>query len=270
MALTRVQEKGQDGGDPVSDAGDGEIELLKSRIDALELERTRLREFAALAAHELLRPVIIAQECAARLMEGDQGALDDAAQADLELLRTVSSQVRVLVDTLLADAQRGESALDGEPVDLARVVRDCLRVLAPEIEAGRLRVRLGELPVVAGDAVLLTAVFRNLLVNAIRHGGGRRGEIRVFAEPVDGGWRLAVDSPGSPLSEDDRKALLGTAPRDVEGRRGRGAGLGLVLVRRIVERHGGRLGAMSPDDWTNRFFFTLPADAAQLPASRRR
>jgi len=67
----------------VSDAGDGEIELLKSRIDALELECTRLQDFAALAAHELLRPVILAQACAARLIEVDQRALDDAARDDL-------------------------------------------------------------------------------------------------------------------------------------------------------------------------------------------
>ena len=243
------------------DAGDGEVRRLMSRIDALELECTRLRDFAALAAHELLRPVIIAQECAARLIEAD---LDGDARTDLELLRTTSSQVRVLVDTLLADA-RGESALAVEPVDLAQVVRDCLRMLTTEIEARRLRVRLGELPVVPGDAVLLTAVFRNLLVNAIRHGSGRRGEIRVFAEPVAGGWRIAVDSPGSALSEDDRKALFG---RDPERPRGRGPGLGLVLVRRIVERHRGSVGAMSPDDSTNRFFFTLPADPPQTCRSR--
>jgi signal transduction histidine kinase len=254
----------------VSDAGCVDIELLRSRIDSLELECSGLRDFAALAAHELLRPVIMAQESAARLIEVDHPAVDDASRADLELFVEASSQVRVLVDTLLADAQRGESALKTEPVDLARVVRDCLRMLAPEIEARRLRVGVGELPVVAGDAVLLTAVFSNLLVNAIRHGSGRRGEIRVSAEPVDNGWRLAVDSPGPPLSEDDRNALFGTTPRNVEGRRGRGAGLGLVLVRRIVERHGGSVGAMSPDDRTNRFFFTLPAEAPQPPASRRR
>jgi signal transduction histidine kinase len=254
----------------VSEAGDGEIELLRSRIDALELERTRLRDFAAFAAHELLRPVIMAQECAARLIEVDPGTLDDGLRADLELLLTASSQVRVLVDTLLADSQRGPSALEAQPVDLGRLVRDCLQVLASEIEAHRLAVRLEELPVVAGDAVLLTAVFSNLLVNAIRHTSGRRGEIRVFAEPVEGGWRLAVDSPGYPLSEDEREAVFGTTSQDVEGRRRRGAGLGLLLVRRIVERHGGSVGAMSPDDWTNRFFFTLPAAALQPEASRSR
>jgi signal transduction histidine kinase len=244
----------------MSDVACGGMESLKSRIESLELECSRLHDFAALAAHELLTPVIMAQACAARLSDVDRGTVDDAARADLELFVTASSQVRVLVDTLLADAERGDAPLEAEPVDLARVVRDCLRMLASEIEARGFRVRIGDLPVVAGDAVLLTAVFRNLLVNAIRHGSGRRGEIRVFAEPVDGGWRLAIDSPGAPLSDDDRKALLEIPSRSRDGRRGRGAGLGLVLVRRIVERHGGSVGAMAPDGWTNRFFFTLPAD----------
>jgi signal transduction histidine kinase len=183
---------------------------------------------------------------------------------------TASSQARVLVDTLLAEAQSGDDALRMETVDLDRIVRDCLRMLAADMQARRLRVELGPLPVVAGDAVLLTAVFRNLLVNAIQHGGGRRGDIRVSAEPVESAWRLAVDSPGPPLSQADRDALFELAPRDTGVRRARRAGLGLVLVRRIVERHGGTVGAMSPDDGTNRFFFTLPADAPQPWESRSR
>lgn len=257
-------------GEPVSDAACGGTQSPESRIDALEAECRRLREFAALAAHELLRPVIIAQECAARLGTLDRAVLGDGAHADLELLQTASAQARVLVDTLLAEAARGGSPLHTAPVDLDKVVRDCVRMLTSDLEARGLGVRIGDLPVVMGDAVLLTAVFRNLLVNAIRHGGGRRGEIRVFAEPVDGGWRLAVDSPGERLSHDDRKALFDATPRDAEPRRGRGAGLGLVLVRRIVERHGGSVGATSPDPRTNRFYFTLPDDPAQRPASRRR
>ena len=135
--------------------------------------------------------------------------------------------------------------MGAEPVDPTLVVRECIATLAADIEARRMRVELPELPVVAGNAVLLTAVFRNLLVNAIEHGSGRRREIRVFAERDDARWRIAVDSPGPPISEDDHTVLF-EVPWRGAGRRGARGGCGLVLVRGIVERHGGRSGSCRP------------------------
>jgi signal transduction histidine kinase len=250
----------------VSGPGD-EIELLKAQLEALDHTCQRLADFAALAAHELVKPLIVAQMCATRLSEGK---LDDAARADVELFMQVSSSARVLVDTLLAEAQYGEAAFGAEPVDLGLLVRDCIAMLAPDIDARRMRVALSELPVVAGNPVLLAAVFRNLLVNAIEHGSAGRGEIRVFAERYDARWRIVVDSPGPPIPEEYRRALF-EVPSPGTSRRSTRGGLGLVLVRRIVERHGGEVGVVSPDNRTNRFFFTLPAaSASQASPSRIR
>jgi hypothetical protein len=86
---------------------------------------------------------------------------------------------------LLADAQQRDSS-ERQPVDLSRLVRDCVAVLAPEIERARARVELGRLPVVYGNAVLLSVVFRNPLGNAVEHGFGPGREIRVSAEPSNG------------------------------------------------------------------------------------
>lgn len=253
----------------MSDAGSGDVMALKAQVEALDEACDRLGDFAAFAAHELLQPLVLAHSCAARLIEGGHGVLDDTARADLELMMQASSYARVLVDTLLAEAQYGEAAIGAETVDLTLVVRECIAMLATDLEGRRMRVVLSDLPVVAGNAVLLTAVFRNLLVNAIEHGSGRGREIRVFAEPDDARWRLAVDSPGPPISEDDRTALFEVPLRRAGWRRARG-GLGLILVRRIVERHGGEVGVMSPDERTNRFFFTLPATGAAQAPSRIR
>jgi signal transduction histidine kinase len=255
----------------VPDAGHREIESLKAQVEALEHARDRFADFAALAAHELLKPLILAHSCAARLIEGDYGDLGGPVRAELELMMQASSHARVLVDTLLAEAQSGELMMDPVPVDLTRVVRECIAMLAADLEARRMRVELSQLPVVAGNAVLLAAVFRNLLLNAIEHGSGRRREIRVFAESDDARWRLAVDSPGPPIPEADRSTLFEATWPGTGRRPASGTGLGLILVRRIVERHGGEVGVMSPDDHTNRFFFTLPAASAdQAPPSRIR
>jgi signal transduction histidine kinase len=242
---------------------------LKAQIAALEEACDRLADFGALAAHEVLKPLILAHSCAARFIEGGHGGLDDAARADLELVMQACAYARALVDALLAEAQYGQAPIVPERVDLALVVRECTEMLATDLEARRMRVVVSDLPVVSGNAVLLTAVFRNLLVNAIEHGGGRR-EIRVSAELDDGRWKLAVDSPGPPIAEVARTALFEVPLRRAGWQRASG-GLGLVLVRRIVERHGGEVGVMSLDGRTNRFYFTLPAAGeAQAPPSRIR
>jgi light-regulated signal transduction histidine kinase (bacteriophytochrome) len=234
-----------------------------------ELPSQTGQDFAALAAHELVKPVILAEACATSLLQRADDRLDDGAIAELKMLVRVCAQARILIDTLLAEAQRRHVAIEFRPVDLALVVRQCLAVLAPEIEARRAHVELAPLPVVAGDAVLLGAVFSNLLVNALQH-GARGAQIRVSAEPSDAGWTIVVDSPGRPIPAEQRERLFGTPVPGGAARRARGTGLGLILVRRIVERHGGQIGVTSPDARTNRFYLTLPAASGQAASSRSR
>jgi signal transduction histidine kinase len=189
---------------------------------------------------------------------------------DLELVATACGNGRMLVEALLADAQQRDSATAPQSVDLTRVVRDCVAVLAPEIERAHASVELGELPVVEGSEVLLWVVFRNLLSNAVEHGLGPGREIRVSAEPSESAWTFGVDSPGPPIPDVERRDMFEVVSRGRTRRRAGGAGLGLVLVRRIVERHGGEVGVTSPDGFTNRFYFTLPRrDAEGQPAASR-
>ena len=234
---------------------ESEAVSLRARVRHLEQVQGRLEDFAPLVAHELVRPLILAESSVGAILERAPTRLDAGTQVNLESVVSACSQARTLVKALLADAQQRDSVVERRPVDLTRVVRNCIAMLAPEIERVGARVELGQLPVIDGNAVLLEVVFRNLLANAVEHGSGPSPEIRVSAEPADGAWTFAVDSPGPPIPEDERRHMFNAVqPR----RSGGGAGIGLVLVRRIVERHGGEVGVTSPDRSTNRFFFALP------------
>jgi signal transduction histidine kinase len=248
-----------------------ETASLRARVAELEQDRCRLEDFAALVAHELVKPLSLVQSCVDGLLEQGGTRLGPDAQLDLEIVATASAKARMLVEALLADAQQRDSVTERQSVDLTRLVRDCVAALTPEIERARARVELAALPVVHGNAVLLWVVFRNLLANAVEHGFGPGREIRVSAKPAKGAWTFAVDSPGPPIPEEERRHMFEAVWRGSSRRPAGGAGLGLVLVRRIVERHGGEVGVTSPDGSTNRFFFTLPRSGSnQFAASRIR
>ena len=100
----------------------------------------------------------------------------------------------------------------------------------------------------------------NLLTNALKFSPRLGGVVTVSSETVDTGWTVFVESEGPPIPVDDRERIFQPYHRGRGERRIRGAGLGLAICRRVVERHGGTIGlAETAGDDGNRFFFTLPA-----------
>jgi signal transduction histidine kinase len=236
-----------------------EIEQLSARVGELEREKADLEEFAAVAAHELVEPLVMTEAYATMVI----GRLDEQAHAesrrDLDALARGAARLRLLVETLLHDARSSGRSLRHRPVDLNAVVRECLTVLRPEIEARRTPVEVGELPEVVGDESLLSGLFVNLLINALKYSPRHGGTIRVGAGRDGSLWRLFVDSDGPTIPPEDRHRIFEPFHRGRHERRTRGAGLGLAISRRIVERHGGRIGVTATNGSGNRFFFTLPA-----------
>jgi signal transduction histidine kinase len=236
-----------------------EVERLAARVEELERERVEIENFTAMAAHEMLKPLMLTETCAALVAERAGHGLDLASRQELDLMVRMSQRVRLLVSALLTDARDHGIPLHKQEVDLTTVVRECLDVLREDIRARRIAVQIDPLPVVSGHPALLTGVFGNLLANAVKYGPRDGGEIRITA--VNGGeeWTFGVQSPGPAIPENDRERIFEPWERGLTERRARGAGLGLSIVRRIVERHGGVVGVTCPTAHSNRFFFTLPA-----------
>ena len=241
------------------DSRAAEIERLRARVAELEDEQARLKDFAAMAAHELLQPLVMTQSYAEMLSERTRHGLDLDSRRDLDALIRISARVRRLVEALLADAREHHAPLRMERVDLKEVVADCVRSLDFEIREQHARVDIDPMPVVNGDPALLSGVFGNLLANALRYGRRDGTDIHLSVTRSDAGWTFTVDSPGPAIPAAERQRIFEPWARGRGERRSYGAGLGLAIVRQIVERHGGQLGIMSPDGHGNRFFFTLPA-----------
>jgi signal transduction histidine kinase len=232
--------------------------ILKERVRELEEQNRSLEDFSAMAAHELLKPLILSEATAKGILDRTSSRLDLVSQDDLQRMVRASARVRMLVEGLLAVTRDDGATLKRERVDMALVVQHCLELLDPEIRSKGARIVVDPMPVVLGNSALLNGAMGNLVANAIKYGPRSNAEIRVGAQRGGPGWVFEVDSPGRPIPERDLGHIFEAWQRGNNERRARGAGLGLAIVRRIVERHGGEVG-VTPLGKGNRFYFTVPA-----------
>jgi light-regulated signal transduction histidine kinase (bacteriophytochrome) len=220
-----------------------EVRRLELRMAELELEKTNLEEFAAVAAHELVQPLIMTE--AYTTLVADR--LDERRHADLrrdlEMLGRDAARMRGLIETLLHDARAGEPRSRRRVLDLSALVDECLAALEPEICSQRAQIHVAPLPGVTGDELVIRAVFTNLFVAALRSCLVSPCTIAVRVVRRTRDWSLDIRSSGPAITVGEG------APR-----RG-GAGLGLSICRHLVERHGGRLGIGAAG---RHLSFTLP------------
>ena len=235
------------------------VEQLEAELEHSQVEAAKLDRFAAMAAHEVLKPLVMTEAFATMIAERGGHGLDLDTRRDVDTLIRISSRMRLLVETMLMDARPGAEPLKRQSVDTGEILKDCVDMLDAEIRAREVKIDFDPMPVVPGDAALLTGVFGNLLSNALQYGPRSGGEIHVSAERSDAGWTFSVDSPGPAIPERDRQRIFEPWQRGWGERRSRGVGLGLAIVRQVVERHGGQVGVTSPSGSGNQFFFTLPA-----------
>lgn len=224
--------------DTLVHALDGFMARLSENLDTLRL-------FIAEAAHQLRTPL-------AALHAQMEVALDEEDPAEqrrslLAVLRNAEKLSR-LVNQLLSDASviHRSNVRQFQPVDLAELLSQALYDTVPQADPQPdVRLRLPDdaaanPPRAMGDSLMLREAFKNLIDNALRHGATEDGHIDVRLEPEGGGWRVSVSDrgPGIPA------ALANTAfERFARGPNPRspGAGLGLSIIKRVVDVHQGEL-----------------------------
>ena len=212
------------------------IAALNVLFDRLRTSLEQERRFTADAAHELRTPLAAVKTQAQVAL----GATDDAERGRA-LANVVSGTDRAarLVEQLLVLARLDpQTALPpGQTVDLQALAQQGVAEIAPAAAGKGIEVGLatGAAAPVAGDAVLLAVLLRNLLDNAVRY-TPPGGEVEVSVRPVDGGVSLTVVDNGPGIPEAERGQVFERFHR-VLGSGEAGSGLGLSIVRRIADLH---------------------------------
>lgn len=235
-----------------------EVDRLTAQVEQLEREKADVETFAAVAAHELVEPLVMTEAYTSILSERLDEPEHAASRADLQALGRSVARLRLLTESVLLEARSNGHPIDRIPVRVAALVADCLRLLDPEIVAREAVVAVDDLPDALADEALLSGVFSNLLVNALKYSPRVGASIRIGGITETRVTRYYVDSEGPQIPPEDRTRIFDRYQRGRGERRAAGAGLGLNTCKRIIARHGGEIGVEPINGDGNRFFFTLP------------
>jgi len=164
----------------------------------------------------------------------------------------------------LSRAQANRLSLNLEPVAIRSVIKGVVGKLEQQTSAHRFVIDLPpRLPMVQADPIRIERILHNLLENAVKY-SPRGGEIRVLANRDGNHLVIGVRDQGVGISQADQTKLF--IPFERLENRGleevKGAGLGLMVCRRLVEAHGGRIWVESQPSRGSTFFFTLPFSKA--------
>jgi light-regulated signal transduction histidine kinase (bacteriophytochrome) len=166
-----------------------------------------------------------------------------------------------LIDGLLTFSRLGRQGMVRRPVDVRSLVTGVLAGLEPELEGRAVELVLGDLPLCTADPLLLQQVYVNLLENALKFTRTRnpaRIEIGSHSEHGERVWFVADDGVGFDMAF--AGPLFETFHRLHRSDEYEGTGIGLALVRRIVQRHGGRIWTNAIDGVGATFSFTIPEE----------
>jgi PAS domain S-box-containing protein len=236
--------------------------VLATQARDLQRSNAELEQFAYVAAHDLREPLRMVASYTELLGETYQGRLDNKADKWIHYAVDGARRMQRLIDDLLDYSRVAATGKPLRPTPVAAVVGQVIETMHMTIEEAAAEVVCGELPVVQADPGQLAQVFQNLIGNALKFRSERAPRIRVDAHHGDGEWVLSVADNGIGIPADDAERVFQMFQR-LHGRsQYDGSGMGLAIVRKIVERHNGRIWLESEPGNGTTFRFTLPADVA--------
>jgi PAS domain S-box-containing protein len=238
-------------------------QTVRERTAALEAANAQLESFAYSVSHDLRAPLRGMHGLAHALLEDHGSRLDERAREYANRIIAEAALLDRLIQDLLAYSRLTRIDVALEAVDVIDVVAAALHNLDGDIRATHATVDVAsDLPRLRANRAVLIQVLTNLISNAVKF-GGQRPIVRVRADSYGGSARIWVEDQGIGISPQHHERIFRAFERLHGPERYPGTGIGLAIVRKGIERLGGRVGVESEVGRGSRFWFELPrAEAA--------
>ena len=233
-------------------------EQVRERTAQLEDANKELESFSYSVSHDLRAP-LRAIDGYVRILVEDFGAhLDDEGKRVCSVISESAREMGTLVDDLLAMSRIGRSAVQPSPVDMTAMVRSIFFELTDSKSRERITFHVSPLPVASADQTLIRQVWSNLLSNAVKFSSKRnRAVVEVDGSEQDREVVYCVRDNGAGFDMQYVDKVFGVFQRLHRAKDFEGTGVGLAIVQRIIQRHGGRVWAEGEPDKGASVYFSL-------------
>ena len=243
-------------------------ERVQERTAELQAINEELEAFSASVSHDLRGPLHVISGYSVMLEETYGRILDPEGRKYLQRIHGSVQQMADIIEDLLKLSRLGRQQLKLQTTNLNEIIGAILADCEPAIKARKIEWRIGDLPEAECDQGLIKQVFTNLISNAIKYTRLHETAVIEIGQTVmDGDCVITVRDNGAGFDMKHADKLFGAFQRLHRQSEFEGTGIGLATVRRIIQRHGGRIWAEGEVEKGAAFHFTLGSRKAGLKAT---
>lgn len=238
-------------------------EQLKESIIELKHSNKELQQFAYVSSHDLQEPLRTIASFTQLLQLRYKGKFDSDADEFMEYTVEAAVRMKAQIEGLLEYSRVGTQGKEFKPVVMNEILNQTIGNLHTSIEESKAKITFDKLPTIMGDADQLQRVFQNLISNAIRF---RKCEeppkISISANKniYDNEYVFSVKDNGIGIEEQYSERIFTIFQRLHTRNVYKGTGIGLSIVKRVIERHGGHIWVESSFGKGSTFYFTIPVE----------
>lgn len=231
---------------------------LKERSFQLESANRELESFSYSVSHDLRAPLRAIEGFSSMLVQDLKGKLNPEETRNFNIVRDNARRMEHLINDLLGFARLGRHSISLSPIDMNSLVGQAWKECLAGEPVRRLELEVGVLPPALGDPSLIRQVVTNLLCNAVKYTRPKKsGYVQVGGQVNNGEAVYFIQDNGVGFDMKYYERLFGVFQR-LHGSEFEGTGIGLAIVNRVIQRHGGRVWAEGKVGEGATFYFSLP------------